>query len=146
MILQNVRENKTLTKEGLCTKTGLSDSTAKREIAYLKWIGVLKRAFPHALIFFLLQSDPVGGMNHILRTYCATFEGNVMTIPNSTSHDPKPALPHTVPPMPGLKTDVKKPRGSQTCGPQVCEPRDFSLFLQIKYNNNGKVICIRNVC
>lgn len=43
MILQNFREDKTLTKEGLCIKTGLSDATAKREIAYLKRIGVLKR-------------------------------------------------------------------------------------------------------
>lgn len=43
MILQNFREDKTLTKESLCMKTGLSDATAKREIAYLKRIGVLKR-------------------------------------------------------------------------------------------------------
>lgn len=43
MILQNFREDKTLTKESLCVKTGLSDATAKREIAYLKRIGVLKR-------------------------------------------------------------------------------------------------------
>ena len=43
MILQNFREDKTLTKERLCIRTGLSDATAKREIAYLKRIGVLKR-------------------------------------------------------------------------------------------------------
>lgn len=43
MILQNFRDDKTLTKESLCIKTGLSDATAKREIAYLKRIGVLKR-------------------------------------------------------------------------------------------------------
>ncbi|MDO5526864.1 MAG: hypothetical protein Q4F85_12360 [Prevotella sp.] len=43
MILQKNREDKTLTKESLCIKTGLSDATAKREIAYLKRIGVLKR-------------------------------------------------------------------------------------------------------
>lgn len=43
MILQKFREDKTLTKESLCIKTGLSDATVKREIAYLKRIGVLKR-------------------------------------------------------------------------------------------------------
>ena len=43
MILQIFREDKTLTKESLCIKTGLSDATAKREIAYLKRIGVLKK-------------------------------------------------------------------------------------------------------
>lgn len=43
MILQKFREDNTLTKESLCIKTGLSDATAKREIAYLKRIGVLRR-------------------------------------------------------------------------------------------------------
>ncbi|MBO5180601.1 MAG: HTH domain-containing protein [Paraprevotella sp.] len=42
MILQNFREDKTLTRESLCAKTGLSDATVKREVAYLKRIGVLK--------------------------------------------------------------------------------------------------------
>lgn len=43
MILQNFSEDKTLSRERLCAKVGLSDTTAKREIAYLKSIGVLKR-------------------------------------------------------------------------------------------------------
>lgn len=43
MILQLFHEDKTLSRERLCTKAGLSDTTAKREIAYLKRIGVLKR-------------------------------------------------------------------------------------------------------
>ena len=43
MILQMFVEDKSLSRERLCLKTGLSDATAKREIAYLKHLGVLKR-------------------------------------------------------------------------------------------------------
>ena len=43
MILQMFNEDKTLSRERLCEKTGLSDGTIKREIAYLKSIGKLKR-------------------------------------------------------------------------------------------------------
>lgn len=43
MILQMFFEDKSLSRERLCLKTGLSDATAKREIAYLKHLGVLKR-------------------------------------------------------------------------------------------------------
>ena len=43
MILQMFDEDKTLSRERLCEKTGLSDGTIKREIAYLKSIGKLKR-------------------------------------------------------------------------------------------------------
>ncbi len=43
MILQMFHEDKNLSRERLCAKTGLSDATAKREIAYLKRLGVLKR-------------------------------------------------------------------------------------------------------
>lgn len=43
LILQKFHEDKTLSRERLCENTGLSDATAKREIAYLKRIGVLKR-------------------------------------------------------------------------------------------------------
>ena len=43
MILQMFNEDKTLSRERLCEKTGLSDGTIKREITYLKSIGKLKR-------------------------------------------------------------------------------------------------------
>ena len=43
MILQMFDEDKTLSRERLSEKTGLSDGTIKREIAYLKSIGKLKR-------------------------------------------------------------------------------------------------------
>ena len=43
MTLQMFDEDKTLSRERLCEKTGLSDGTIKREIAYLKSIGKLKR-------------------------------------------------------------------------------------------------------
>ena len=43
MILQMFDEDKTLSRERLCAKTGISDATAKREITYLKRLGVLKR-------------------------------------------------------------------------------------------------------
>lgn len=43
MILQMFDEDKTLSRERLCEKTSLSDGTIKREIAYLKSIGKLKR-------------------------------------------------------------------------------------------------------
>ncbi|MDO4172306.1 MAG: DeoR family transcriptional regulator, partial [Prevotellaceae bacterium] len=43
MILQMLYEDKTLSRERLCAKAGLSDATAKREMAYLKRIGMLKR-------------------------------------------------------------------------------------------------------
>ena len=43
MILQMFDEDKTLSKERLCEKMGLSKATIKREIAYLKSIGKLKR-------------------------------------------------------------------------------------------------------
>ena len=36
MILQMFSEEKNLSRERLCEKTGLSDATAKREIAFLK--------------------------------------------------------------------------------------------------------------
>ena len=42
-ILQMFLEDKTLSRERLCLRTGLSDATAKREIAYLKRLGILKR-------------------------------------------------------------------------------------------------------
>ena len=40
---QKFYEDKNLSRERLCANTGLSDATAKREIAYLKRVGVLKR-------------------------------------------------------------------------------------------------------
>ena len=43
MILQMFNEDKTLSREPLCEKMGLSKATIKREIAYLKSIGKLKR-------------------------------------------------------------------------------------------------------
>lgn len=43
MILQMFSEEKSLSRERLCEKTGLSDATAKREIAFLKKAGYLKR-------------------------------------------------------------------------------------------------------
>lgn len=43
MILQMFHEDKTLSRERLCAQAGLSDATAKREIAYLKRMGILKR-------------------------------------------------------------------------------------------------------
>lgn len=43
LILGLFSNDKTLTRERLCDKTGMSDSTAKREIAYLKKMGMLER-------------------------------------------------------------------------------------------------------
>ena len=43
MILQMFDEDKTLSRERLCEKTGLSDATIKREIAYLRHVGKLIR-------------------------------------------------------------------------------------------------------
>lgn len=43
LILRLFSDDKTLTRERLCDKTGMSDSTAKREIAYLKKMGMLER-------------------------------------------------------------------------------------------------------
>lgn len=43
LILQTFSEEKSLSRERLCEKTGLSDATAKREIAFLKKAGYLER-------------------------------------------------------------------------------------------------------
>lgn len=43
MILQMFSEEKNLSRKRLCEKTGLSDATAKREIAFLKKAGYLER-------------------------------------------------------------------------------------------------------
>lgn len=43
MILHIFSDDKNLSRERLCEKTGLSDATAKREIAFLKKAGVLER-------------------------------------------------------------------------------------------------------
>ena len=43
MILRMFSEEKNLSRERLCKKTGLSDATAKREIAFLKKTGYLER-------------------------------------------------------------------------------------------------------
>lgn len=43
LILQTFSEEKSLSREKLCEKTGLSDATAKREIAFLKKAGYLER-------------------------------------------------------------------------------------------------------
>lgn len=43
LILQTFFEEKSLSRERLCEKTGLSDATAKREIAFLKKAGYLER-------------------------------------------------------------------------------------------------------
>ncbi len=43
LILQMFLEEKNLSRERLCEKTGLSDATAKREIAFLKKTGYLER-------------------------------------------------------------------------------------------------------
>lgn len=43
LILQMFLEKKNLSRERLCEKTGLSDATAKREIAFLKKTGYLER-------------------------------------------------------------------------------------------------------
>ena len=42
LILQMFSEEKSLSRERLCEKTGLSDATAKREIAFLKKAGYLE--------------------------------------------------------------------------------------------------------
>ena len=42
LILQTFSEEKSLSRERLCEKTGLSDATAKREIAFLKKAGYLE--------------------------------------------------------------------------------------------------------
>ena len=43
LILQMFSEEKKLSRERLCEKTGLSDATAKREIVFLKKTGYLER-------------------------------------------------------------------------------------------------------
>ena len=43
MILRMFLEEKNLSRERLCEKTGLSNATAKREIAFLKKAGYLER-------------------------------------------------------------------------------------------------------
>ena len=43
LILQMFSEEQSLSRERLCEKTGLSDATAKREIAFLKKAGYLER-------------------------------------------------------------------------------------------------------
>ena len=43
LILQMFAEDKSLSRERICEKTGLSDGTIKREIAFLKKSGYLKR-------------------------------------------------------------------------------------------------------
>lgn len=43
MFLRIFSEEKNLSRERLCEKTGLSDATAKREIAFLKKTGYLER-------------------------------------------------------------------------------------------------------
>ena len=43
LILQMFSDDKNLSRERLCEKTGLSDATAKREIAFLKKAGYLER-------------------------------------------------------------------------------------------------------
>lgn len=43
LILRLFSDDKTLTRERLCDKTGMSDSTAKREISYLKKMEMLER-------------------------------------------------------------------------------------------------------
>lgn len=43
MILRMFSDDKDLSRERLCEKTGLSDATAKREIAFLKKAGYLER-------------------------------------------------------------------------------------------------------
>ena len=43
LILQMFSDDKDLSRERLCEKTGLSDATAKREIAFLKKAGYLER-------------------------------------------------------------------------------------------------------
>lgn len=43
MILRMFSEEKNLSRERLCEKAGLSDATAKREIAFLEKIGYIKR-------------------------------------------------------------------------------------------------------
>ena len=43
MILRMYKKKKNLSRERLCEKTGLSNATAKREIAFLKKAGYLER-------------------------------------------------------------------------------------------------------
>lgn len=43
LILQMFAEDKSLSRERICEKTGLSDGTTKREIAFLKKSGYLER-------------------------------------------------------------------------------------------------------
>lgn len=43
LILQMFAEDKSLSRERICEKTGLSDGTIKREIAFLKKSGYLER-------------------------------------------------------------------------------------------------------
>ena len=43
MILQMFHEDKTVSRERLCSKTGSYDASAKHEIAFMKRLGVLKR-------------------------------------------------------------------------------------------------------
>lgn len=48
-------EDKSLSRERICEKTGLSDGTIKREIAFLKKSGYLKRIGSLKYFFFRLQ-------------------------------------------------------------------------------------------
>lgn len=43
LILQMFAEDKSLSRERICEKTGLADATIKREIAFLKKTGYLER-------------------------------------------------------------------------------------------------------
>ena len=43
LIMQMFAEDKSLSREGICEKTELSDGTIKREIAFLKKSGCLER-------------------------------------------------------------------------------------------------------
>lgn len=53
LILQMFAEDKSLSREMICEKTGLSDGTIKREIAFLKKSGYLERI--GSLKYFLFR-------------------------------------------------------------------------------------------
>ena len=55
LILQMFAEDKSLSRERICEKTGLSDGTIKREIAFLKKSGYLERIGSLKYFLFRLQ-------------------------------------------------------------------------------------------
>ena len=57
LILQMFAEDKSMSRERICEKTGLSDGTIKREIAFLKKSGYLERIGSLKYFLFRLQKN-----------------------------------------------------------------------------------------